>query len=400
MTDATGRYSTNLDMPLPTLTFPTTGPTTGHTTSLLAAAGQAIAAKGPAPSESCLDDQMCRTVFDLTGSAWLADSSNYLLLKPARILLIVLAALLARYLLHRTVRRLVRTTSTAQMPAILRPLRERLPRGERETAAVFPERRRQRAEAIGSVLRSTISVVIFSTAGLTILAELDFDLAPLLASAGIAGLALGFGAQSLVKDLLAGLFMLVEDQYGVGDTVDLGEATGVVEAIGLRITTVRDAQGVVWYIRNGEIIRVGNKSQGCAVVAVDMPIGFTSADKAVAVLHPAAQSLTEDEQFAADIVEPPEVLGVEQVTMDGAMVRTVIKSTADGQFRIQRELRRRLAAALDEAGITAQIATGRLYPNSVLSESLGLADSRTTSPGQGAGEPGRKTAEPSADEHR
>ena len=151
------------------------------------------------------------------------------------------------------------------MPALLRPLRERLP-DSHDATTVFRERRRQRAEAIGSVLRSFATAVVFSIAVLLILGELGVNLGPLLASAGIAGVALGFGAQNLVKDFIAGLFMLLEDQYGVGDVVDLGEASGTVEAVGLRITTIRDGRGVVWYIRNGEIVRVGNKSQGWAVV--------------------------------------------------------------------------------------------------------------------------------------
>ena len=138
----------------------------------------------------------------------------------------------------------------------------------------FRERRRQRAEAIGSVLLSFATAAIFSIALLMVLGELGIELAPLLASAGIAGLALGFGAQTLVKDLIAGLFMLLEDQYGVGDVVDLGEASGTVESVGLRTTSIRDIRGVLWHIRNGEIVRVGNKSQGWGSVVIDMPIGF------------------------------------------------------------------------------------------------------------------------------
>jgi small conductance mechanosensitive channel len=327
-----------------------------------------LAADEPSPSQSCLKDPVCRSVYDVTKSTWFADSSYYLLVKPLRILLILLVALVIRYLVHKTIDRLVRTTSTAQVPTILRPLRERIPRGRAGEAVdplVYPERRRQRAEAIGSVLRNTVSVVIFSIAGLLILAELSFNLGPLLASAGIVGLAVGFGAQSLVKDLLAGLFMLVEDQYGVGDTVDLGEATGVVEAIGLRITTVRDGHGVVWYIRNGEIVRVGNKSQGWAMVTVDMPIGFASVEEATAILRQAADSVAADQEYATDVVEPPEVLGIEQVTVEGAIVRTVAKTTADGQFRVLRELRRRLTESLEDAGITAQIAASRAYPGPI-----------------------------------
>ncbi|MFY1698469.1 MULTISPECIES: mechanosensitive ion channel family protein [unclassified Solwaraspora] len=319
------------------------------------------AQESPAPTvspECPQDDPVCNQVFDWTGLPWLAEGSFWLLVKPIRILLIVIAAVVLRYLLHRAIRRLVTSTSTVSGPAILRPLRERVPP---VGPVAMPERRRQRAEAIGSVLRSMVSAVVFSLAVLLILGELSFNLAPLLASAGIAGIALGFGAQALVKDLLSGLFMLLEDQYGVGDTVDLGEATGVVEAVGLRITTVRDARGVLWYIRNGEIIRVGNKSQGWAMVVVDMPIGFADPEQATAVLRTAALGVAADGEFADHFVEPPDVLGVEQITIDGAVIRTVAKTTAEGQFTVGRQLRRQLAAALQTSGISAQIAAGRMF---------------------------------------
>jgi small conductance mechanosensitive channel len=189
-----------------------------------------------------------------------------------------------------------------------------------------------------------------------------FNLGPLLASAGIVGVALGFGAQSLVKDLIAGLFMLLEDQYGVGDTVDLGEAIGVVETVGLRITTVRDGRGVLWYIRNGEIIRVGNKSQGWAMVVLDIPIGFVNSEEASDVLRAAALSVANDPAHATEFLEPPDVLGVEQLTVDGATIRTIAKTTADGQAPVQRELRKRLTEALESSGIADRIAASRMYP--------------------------------------
>lgn len=311
--------------------------------------------------QSCLNDLLCKWMLDSTGSEWFAEGSYYILIKPLRIVLILVIAVVLRYLLHRAIRRLVRTTSEGSIPAVLRPLRERVPTSPESTVAVVPERRRQRAEAIGSVLRSMITAVVFGVAVLLVLDELSFNLAPLLASAGIVGLALGFGAQTLVKDLLAGLFMLLEDQYGVGDTVDLGEATGVVEAVGLRITTIRDGRGVLWYIRNGEIVRVGNKSQGWAMVIVDMPIGFANAEEASAVLRTAAASVAVDPDLAPKIVEAPEVLGVEQVTVDGTVIRTVAKTTAEGQFPVARELRRRLADALQNSGITASFAAARMF---------------------------------------
>jgi moderate conductance mechanosensitive channel len=314
------------------------------------------------PSPDCQADPWCRNVYELTHSAWFAEGSYWILLKPLRVVLILVIAFAARWALHRTINRLVRTTTEGAVPTMLRPLRERIPSASLDPEQFVPERRRQRAEAIGSVLRSLVTAFIFGIALLMVLKEFSFDLAPLLASAGIAGVALGFGAQSLVKDLIAGLFMLIEDQYGVGDTVDLGEATGVVEAVGLRVTTVRDGRGVLWYIRNGEIVRVGNKSQGWALVVVDLPIGFASTEEATAVLRTAADSVALDPELSPQIVEAPDVLGVEQITVDGAVIRTVVKTTADGQFAVGRELRRRLAEALENSGITARIAAARLYP--------------------------------------
>jgi moderate conductance mechanosensitive channel len=178
--------------------------------------------------------------------------------------------------------------------------------------------------------------------------------------------ALGFGAQNLVKDLIAGLFMLLEDQYGVGDTVDLGEATGVVESVGLRITTVRDMRGVLWYIRNGEIIRVGNKSQGWALVVIDIPIGFVNSEEAITVLRTAAEAVAASPDHLTEFLEPPDVIGVEQMTVDGAVIRTIAKTTADGQPVLQRELRRALTESLENTGISERIAASRLLPRAAV----------------------------------
>ncbi|WP_442934261.1 mechanosensitive ion channel family protein [Micromonospora sp. CPCC 205539] len=328
----------------------------------MSATGLIPLALSTAAPPDCQGSSSCEWLFDMTHSAWFAEGSYWILLKPLRVLVIVAVAMLARWALHRTIDRLVRTTTDGAVPTLLRPLRERVPTAPVDPTEFVPERRRQRAEAIGSVLRSMTTAFVFGIALLMILREFSFDLAPLLASAGIAGVALGFGAQSLVKDLIAGLFMLIEDQYGVGDNVDLGEATGMVEAVGLRVTTVRDGRGVLWYIRNGEIIRVGNKSQGWALVVVDLPIGFSGTEEATAVLRTAAASVAVDPELSSEIVEAPEVLGVEQMTVDGAVIRTVVKTTADGQFAVARELRRRLAEALENSGITAQIAAGRRFP--------------------------------------
>jgi small-conductance mechanosensitive channel len=323
----------------------------------------------PAPSvtpvlASCDANALCDFIYQQTGIEWLAQSGYYLLVKPFRILLIIVAALVLRYVVNRMIQRVTHGAGDGTRTGLLRPLRDRMPTSLQDATGLRSERRRQRAEALGSVLRSVVSVSIFSVATMLILGELGVQLAPLIASAGIAGVALGFGAQNLVKDFIAGLFMLLEDQYGVGDIVDVGEASGTVEAVGLRITTIRDARGVLWYIRNGEIVRVGNRSQGWALVVIDVPVGFAGVEEATAVLSAAASSLADDPEFAADLLEPPQVLGVEQLTVDGAVVRTTAKTPSAAQWRVARDLRRRLTEALEDAGITAQITANRVFVRS------------------------------------
>jgi small conductance mechanosensitive channel len=244
------------------------------------------------------------------------------------------------------------------VPAFLRPLRDKVPTTA-QAAALFPERRKQRAAAIGSVLKSFVTVIVFTIAFLMVLDLFGFNLAPLLTSLGIVGVALGFGAQTLVKDLIAGLFMLLEDQYGVGDVIDTGEAIGVVESVGLRTVTIRDGRGVVWYVRNGEIIRIGNKSQGWAQLMIDVPIGFAGVDEAAAVLRGAIDRYAADPENAGRFIEPPAVLGVEQITVDGAVLRVTCKTSSEQQWEVQRELRRRLTEALESSGIAAQIQAAR-----------------------------------------
>jgi small-conductance mechanosensitive channel len=314
----------------------------------------------PAPKPSCVKtSDVCDFVFDQTKNRWLAESSYWVLVKPVTIVVIILIAFIIRALIHRAVDRLIKHTVAENETggSLLRPLRKKLP-----TALALPiERRNQRARALGSVLRSIASAVVFTIATMLVLGEIGINLGPLIASAGIAGLAIGFGAQNLVKDFIAGLFMLLEDQYGVGDVVDVGSTIGTVEAVGLRITTIRDGVGVVWYVRNGEIIRVGNKSQGWAVVNIDIPIGFVSVEQATAVLQQAAEAFAADEEYAEDFIDPPQVLGVEQLNADGAVLRTTVKTSNEAQWRVGRELRRQLTDALERAGITAQITAARMY---------------------------------------
>lgn len=314
------------------------------------------------PSADCTDArELCEQIYDWTGVEWLASGSYFLLVKPLRILLIILVAMLIRWSVHRLIARITRQAATpGPGMAVLRPLRVRLPGGNGN--GVASERRRARAEALGSILSSIASAAVFGVAFMLVLDELGMNLAPILAGAGVLGLAIGFGAQNLVRDFLSGLFMLFEDQYGVGDLVAVGEVEGTVEAVGLRITTVRDPNGTVWYIRNGEIQKLANKSQGWALVMVDVPVGFVNIEDAARVLRTAAAGWASSEEGRADALEPPEVAGVEEITTAGAVVRTTVKTSAEAQWRVGRELRRRLTEALAEAGLADEIAAVHLKP--------------------------------------
>ena len=185
--------------------------------------------------------------------------------------------------------------------------------------------------------------------------SLGLPITPLLASASVIGVALGLGAQGLVRDIVSGMFMIAEDQYGVGDVVDVGSATGTVESIGVRITRLRDVNGTVWYVRNGEIMRVGNQSQGWARAVLDVNVGLgEDIDHAEEVLLRTAQDLKNDERLGQHVLEEPEVWGVESLSTDGVLMRVVVKTQPLQQWVVARELRRRIKDQFDEEGIDMQ----------------------------------------------
>ena len=269
---------------------------------------------------------------------------------------------------------------------MLRPLRDRDEGAVAEASPLLSERRRQRAETIGSVLRSVARRSSSRSPSSMVLGELGFDIGPLIASAGIVGVALGFGAQSLVKDFLSGVFMILEDQYGVGDVVDLGEATGTVEAVGLRVTRLRDVDGTVWYVRNGEIVRVGNKSQGWARTVLDIPVAYGEDLRRIReVLGTAATRCDEDPEYGRLILEEPEVWGVERLGPDAIVVRVVLKTAPLEQWNVARELRERIKDRFDELGIEIP------FPQRVVWMRQGepLVDRRARRASGDAGERGR-----------
>lgn len=279
----------------------------------------------------------CAAVYTWTGNETLAQGATWLIGKPLAIVTIVLVALVARRLAAKAIDRLVRRAATAPTP---------------DDPQTF-NRRAQRAGSLGSLLKSCTTTLVLGIAFVMVLSELGADVAPILASAGVLGLAIGFGAQNLVKDFLSGAMMMVEDQYGVGDIVDLGGAIGEVENVGLRVTRVRAIDGTVWYVRNGEILRVGNLSQNWARSVLDIAVGYSEdLDQVRRLLSEVARGLWEDEDYSDIVIEEPEVWGVQNLAPEGVIVRVTLKTAPMQQWAVAREMRERIKARFDQEGIT------------------------------------------------
>ncbi len=258
------------------------------------------------------------------------------------ILLILVLAMLARWALHRAIDRIVRKAEVGLLP-------ERIQWLGSDTMA---QRRVQRARTMGTLLKSIATIVVEAVATLMVLSRLGIDIAPLIASAGIVGVALGFGAQNVVKDFLAGLFIIFEDQYGVGDLIDVGQASGTVEAVSLRVTRLRNGDGTVWYVRNGEILRVGNKSHNWAATSFDVDVARAEdLAKVRRVLTEVSRDLWEDEDYQGRLVEPPEVWGAEGLTPGAVTMRVNLKTVPLAGAVVSRELRERVKARFEYEGI-------------------------------------------------
>jgi small conductance mechanosensitive channel len=265
---------------------------------------------------------------------------------PLRIVVIVLGAALVRFVVRRLVNRYVRKANERRDDRFRRlgPMG-----GVLASATGYAnERHEQRVATAATIVKSTASVLIIGTALLMILDLLGIPLGPLLASAGVAGLAFGFGAQSMVKDTLSGVFMIVEDQYGVGDVVDTGTVVGTVEEVTLRITRLRDGDGVVWYIRNGEILRLGNRSQGWSVAVVDVQLAYDDdIARVTGIMTGAVESLATEEPWSDVLLETPHVTGIEAMTQGLVTLRVTARVRANERDGVQREMRRRLKIAFD-----------------------------------------------------
>ncbi|MFE6803750.1 mechanosensitive ion channel family protein [Streptomyces sp. NPDC057681] len=299
-----------------------------------------LSASDPASDPTTLKDAQEQAT---NAASWVEQNWSTWLGIGLRILLIVVIAAVLRVAIRRAITKLIermnRTAQAVDGTALGGLL-------------VNVERRRQRSHAIGSVLRSVASFVILGTAALMILGTFQINLAPLLASAGVAGVAIGFGARNLVTDFLSGVFMILEDQYGVGDSIDAGIASGEVVEVGLRVTKLRGADGEIWYVRNGEVKRIGNLSQGWATASVDVTVrSDEDLVKVKETLTEVGVAMSKDEPWNEMLWGPVEVLGLDSVLLDSMVVGVSAKTMPGKSLTVQRELRWRIKLAFDEAGI-------------------------------------------------
>ncbi|BDZ46490.1 mechanosensitive ion channel family protein [Naasia aerilata] len=267
---------------------------------------------------------------------------------PIYILGVIVGAILLRIVLHFVVRRIVERIVTGVKR------RQRVADTQALSASpLHAVRTVQRARTLGSVLNNIFTVVIVVVAVLLIITALNpaitgaFSLITAALGAG-----LGFGAQNIVRDVLNGLFLVIEDQLGVGDVVDTGQATGVVENVAIRTTQIRDVNGTLWYVRNGEILRVGNMSQGWARVIIDLAVPYDAEIDAVQErMLQTANDLVDEDRWLPAVLERPEVWGLESISSEALVIRLVIKTRTSARDDVARELRVRLKEALDEMGV-------------------------------------------------
>ena len=297
---------------------------------------------------------ICHWTYSVTDNQSLSNAADLLIGRPLSIAVLLLIFFVTRWVLHRLVDRLVSRAEDGMLPSGVSRfgVRGRSAATSSAQDLVTATRRVQRAKTMGDVLKSIITGVLVAIIGTMVLSELGVNIAPIIASAGIIGLALGFGAQSLVRDFLSGIFMIVEDQYGVGDVVDVGEASGTVEAVSLRVTRLRDLNGTVWYVPNGAIVRVGNMSQNWSRAVVDVNVAYREdLVRVQRVLREVAHDLWEDEDYRGVVIEEPEVTGVEVFGADSVTLRVLLKTAPMEQWGVARALRQRIKARFDHEGI-------------------------------------------------
>ncbi|MFM5951174.1 MAG: mechanosensitive ion channel family protein [Micrococcales bacterium] len=262
---------------------------------------------------------------------------------PIHVALILLIAVIGRALLLVSVRRVVSGVVSgvkSEAKAV----------AEDAESPLVKARVIQRTKTIGSVLSNFITWGIALITVTMVLNELGVQVGALIAGAGILGAAVGFGAQSLVRDLISGLFIVFEDQFGVGDVVDLGEVKGAIEAVGLRVTQVRDVEGTLWYVRNGEIARVGNKSQGFSRVIVDLSFEpSVDIEKAKSAMLAAAGTVSQSKTLGTQLIGQAEVWGIQALSGDSLVIRMVQQVASKAVDEVGRELRASVVSELKKS---------------------------------------------------
>ena len=278
-----------------------------------------------------------------------SDVVHVLIDRPLKVAVVIAVAFVANWLVHRAITRFVRRVQGEPAREALTQLVE----GQTPTdTQPLRLRRAQRAETVAALLRSMASMVIWVLAFLTVLNQLGIELAPLIAGVSIVGVALSFGAQNLVRDFLAGIFILLEDQFGVGDMIDADMATGRVEGVSLRSTQLRDLHGTLWHIPNGELKRVGNFSQGWSQAVLDVEVAEDAdLETSTRIIEKTARELMDDPDLGPRIMDEPQVWGVERIRDGAVAIRVVVRTSPRARWRVERELRARVKRALQKRNV-------------------------------------------------
>jgi small-conductance mechanosensitive channel len=311
---------------------------------------------------STTNDYLYRLFRKIGLSDFGAQTADAVIRGPVEILLILLACVAVSRFGARVVRRSVQGVVA----------RSSAKRGDTAHLA-------KRAETLSGVAASLVRVAVWTIGVLLVIDKLGVNPGPALAGASIVGVAVGFGAQSLVRDFLSGFFVLAEDQFGVGDLITVSDVTGTVEDVNLRVTRLRSNDGTVWYVPNGEMRKVGNaaKEWSRAIVDVTIPVAADLA-AAIAAISDEVQALAADPVWGELVVEAPEVLGVESIAVDGFTVRVQVKTQPAAHGRVARELRARVGARLYRDGIVPVRTAAAAPPTSPPPD----ADGREESAGQ------------------
>ncbi|WP_225979151.1 MULTISPECIES: mechanosensitive ion channel family protein [Corynebacterium] len=325
------------------------------------------------PADTLVQAAMTSTVdttVDTLGSWWDQPLvQEWLISKPIHIVIIVIVAIALNYFLRKLITKVSENAAASDKrskigfgvahndpveeeedPKKAELLRQQLAAQDKARA----QRREARMMTLATVGRSAVSIVVWVWAALAILDEVGVNVTPLIASAGVVGVALGFGAQALVKDFLSGIFMMIEDQYGVGDTISVGDVAGDVEDVSLRVTTVRDVDGVLWFVRNGEILSVGNYSQGYSIARIEIPVSLSAdVDAAQKTIFDTVQRSAAAEEYRADILGDPELAGISKFNVDHMVVRVNIKVMPAQKWAVERAMTAEIMKAMNAADIHA-----------------------------------------------